>query len=72
MAAQGDQTPAPGSDEAEGELQSPPRQADAMHGAIEDEEGEVARARLEKEEAAAMVEDENRSVAGDNSIGRFI
>lgn len=70
-AAQGDQMPAPGGEEAEGELQSPPRQTEALHGAFEEEQDEVARARLEKEEAAVMVEDENRSVAGANSIGRF-
>lgn len=62
IAAQGDQTPASGSEKAEGELQSPPHQADTPQGATERENDDVSRARLEKEEAAAMEEDENRSV----------
>lgn len=57
-AAQANQAPETGDEPAGGDVQVKPREGSELQGGGEDE---VSRARLEREEEAAMVEDENRS-----------
>ena len=57
-AAQVNQAPETGDEPAGGDVQVKPREGSELQGGGEDE---VSRARLEREEEAAMVEDENRS-----------
>lgn len=63
-AAQANQAPEAGDEPAGGEVRRKPREGSNLRGGSEDEVSRAAR--LEKEEVAAMAEDENRSVGLDS------